>query len=145
MKFPNVDIPALMEIIGATPNPEIATEIMCGIYVEPSVGQHTRVNHSSKGVCVFISYSKWDNMVTFMYEDKITKGGYFPDGTKVTDVPFETMEEMTCSSSTENCVYLHIPTGKVRKLTAAMTFEDWMKLEYSPTKYETEMLALVSV
>ncbi|NBP00872.1 MAG: hypothetical protein EBU90_12200 [Proteobacteria bacterium] len=139
MKFPTVDINSLMEIISATPNPEIATEIMCGIYSEPTVGSHTRVMHKDRGLCIFISYDKWSNEITYSYEQQETKGAYFPKGTLKEEVTMENFNSLKVSSSGDS-VWYHIPTGNMLQHKGTMCFASWMELPYVPTEAEVRML-----
>jgi hypothetical protein len=131
LKFPTVDINNLMEIINATPNPELATEIMCGIYCEPNVGSHTRVQHKNKGVCTFKSYDKWTNSLVYLYEEEATKGAYFPKDTLKKDINMDNFESMKVSSGSDS-VWLVIPTGEFRTLSNSMSYQDWMELSYVP-------------
>jgi hypothetical protein len=136
MKFPSVDTNSLMEIINATPNPELATEIMCGIYTEPTVGSHTRVKHRDRGLCIFVSYHKWSNEITYAYEQEETKGAYFPKGTLKEDVNMENFNSLKVSSSSDS-VWHYIPTGNMLQHKGTMCFASWMELPYVFT--ETEM------
>jgi len=140
IKFPNANIDAIMEILAATPNMELATEILCGLYVEKSINAHVRVQHKDRGVLTFVSYNKWDNNISYSYVEILTQGAYFPKGTKKEDVTIETLESMKCSSSTPDCTYLYIPTGKTRDNQGSMLFEDWMSLPYVPSEVEVRML-----
>lgn len=131
MKFPTVDINSLMEIINATPNPELATEIMCGIYTEPTVGSHTRIQHKSKGVCCMKSYDKWTNSLVYLYEEECVKAAYFPKGTLKQEINMENFDSMKVSSSSDT-VWLSIPTGEFRTLSNSMSYQDWMEYPYAP-------------
>jgi hypothetical protein len=62
--FPKENIESIMEVIGATPNPEVATQILLGIYVEPVV-QESAIKGDN--ACVFKSYDKWSNTVNYTY------------------------------------------------------------------------------
>lgn len=139
MKFPSVDTNSLMEIISATPNPEVATEIMCGIYVEPNVGSHTRVQHKNYGVCTFVSYDKWNCYINYSYESEVTKGGYFPKETEKEDITMENFDKLKVSSSADS-VWLIIPTGKMMTNTGTMPFVSWMELPYVPTETEIKII-----
>lgn len=141
IKFPNANIDAIMEILAATPNMELATEILCGLYVEKSVKGHVRVQHKDRGVLTFVSYNKWDNNISYSYVETLSQGAYFPKGTKKEDVTIETLESMKCSSNTSDCVYLYIPTGKTAERKSTMLFEEWMALPYVPSESEVKMLA----
>lgn len=139
MKFPTVDINSLMEIISATPNPELATEIMCGIYCEPNIGSHNRVQHKNRGVCTFISYHKWTNTLVYSYQEEVTKGAYFPKNTEKKDINMDNFESMKVSSGSDS-VWLVIPTGEYRTQQSSTNFQDWMELPYVPTETEVRML-----
>lgn len=139
MKFPSVDTNSLMEIISATPNPEVATEIMCGIYVEPNVGSHTRVLHKNYGVCTFVSYDKWNCCINYTYQRETTEGGYFPKGTKEQDVTMENFDKLKVSSGGDS-VWLAIPTGKMITNKGTMPFAPWMELPYVPTEVEVRII-----
>lgn len=139
MKFPNVDTNSLIEIISATPNPEVATEIMCGIYVEPNVGSHTRVQHKNYGVCTFVSYDKWNCCINYSYKSEVTKGGYFPKGTNKEDITMENFNSLKVSSSADS-VWLSIPTGEMMTNTGTMPFVPWMELPYVPTEAELRII-----
>jgi hypothetical protein len=140
IKFPNADINAILEILAATPNMELATEILCGLYVEKSINGHVRVQHKDRGVLTFVSYNKWDNNISYSYVENLTQGAYFPKGTKKEDVTYESIDSMKCSSNNPDVVYLHIPTGKTRDNKGTMLFEDWMSLPYVPTEMEIKVM-----
>lgn len=125
--YPAINTESLLEIVGATPNPEIATEILCGLYVEPTI-IHKMVVSEREGVLTFMSFDKWNNRVNYSYLQKDTKTSYFPKGTKVSDVTMENFDSLKVSSSHEDAVYLNIPTGTVSKRTSYTSLEGWEKL-----------------
>jgi hypothetical protein len=127
LKFPGTNVEAIMDVISATPNPELATEILCGLY-EEKVVENTRVQHKNEGVLTFVSYDKWSDRIRYSYEEVQTKGGYFPKGTKKEDISLETFESMNCRSSTPDCEYIYIPTGVIANEKSYMSFESWAKL-----------------
>jgi len=125
--YPAINTESLLEIVGATPNPEIATEILCGLYVEPTI-VHKMVMSEREGVLTFMSFDKWNNHVNYSYLQKDTKSTYFPKGTKVSDVTMENFDSLKVSSSSVDAVYLNIPTGTVSKRTSYTSLEGWEKL-----------------
>ena len=125
--YPAINTESLLEIVGATPNPEIATEILCGLYVEPAI-EHKMVVSEREGVLTFMSFDKWNNRVNYSYLQKDTKTSYFPKGTKVSDVTMENFDNLKVSSSSVDAVYLNIPTGTVSKRTSYTSLEGWEKL-----------------
>ena len=125
--YPAINTESLLEIVGATPNPEIATEILCGLYVEPAI-EHKMVVSEREGILTFTSFDKWNNRVNYSYLQKDTKSTYFPKGTKVSDVTMENFDSLKVSSSSVDAVYLNIPTGTVSKRTSYTSLEGWEKL-----------------
>ena len=125
--YPAINTESLLEIVGATPNPEIATEILCGLYVEPAI-EHKMVVSEREGVLTFMSFDKWNNRVNYSYLQKDTKSTYFPKGTKESDVTMENYDSLKVSSSSVDAVYLNIPTGTVSKRTSYTSLEGWEKL-----------------
>jgi hypothetical protein len=73
-KVPGVDIDILNEIIQATPNPEIATEMLCGLYEEPVISP-IPVKPLSKMYYnpQFLKYDKLKERVYFTYQKSKTK------------------------------------------------------------------------
>lgn len=138
--YPSIDIQSLMEIVGNTPNPELATEMLCGLYTEPKI-EHKRVKSSgSEGVLTFISYDKWNDKVNYSYMAKETKGAYFPKGTKQEDVNMENFDKLKLSNSGNETTYLYIPTGKESKKESYISLESWLKLPYEPSEGEKKQL-----
>ena len=73
-KYPAVDVNALLEIIHKTPSPEIATEIICGLYQEPWVSpspcekfKATKFEVELKG------YNKWEDAVEYKFKSRKSK------------------------------------------------------------------------
>ena len=63
-KFHAEQIDAVMEVINGTPNPQVATEILLGIYEEPLFAdKHTISNRE----CKFEGFDKWTNQVSYSY------------------------------------------------------------------------------
>ena len=125
--YPAINTESLLEIVNATPNPEIATEMLCGLYVEPTI-VHKRVMSEREGILTFTSFDKWNNRVNYSYLQKDTKSTYFPKGTKVSDVTMENYDSLKVSSSSVDAVYLNIPTGTVSTRTSYTSLEGWEKL-----------------
>lgn len=136
-KIPSVNITLLLDVISATPNPELATEILCGLYTEIEF-PYSRVQSKSDGVYIFKSYDKWQDCVTYSYIHKETKGGNFPKGTKISDVTMETFDKMKVPSGSDT-VYLYIPTGKETERQSSMSSISWNELPYAPTEAEIRM------
>lgn len=63
-KFNAEQIPGLMEIISNTPNTELATEILLGLYEEPAVSEQSVLDGR---LCTLMNYNKWNNDVTYSF------------------------------------------------------------------------------
>lgn len=127
-KFSNVNVDAILEVINASPNPQIATEILCGLYEETKI-EHKLVKskNTSEGVLTFSNYDKWTDKVHYSYMSPETRGAYFPKGTKKEDVSIDKFESMKINSSND-AEYLHIPTGEMKKCTSYMSSDTWNNL-----------------
>jgi hypothetical protein len=127
-KYPTLNVISLMEIIGNTPNPEVATEILCGLYEEPVIDNKTVIN-SNGTIYEFQSFDKWKNNVHYSYLDKLTKGGYFPKGTDKNSITMENFDSLQCTREDNNSIYYYIPTGETALRTNSMYLEDWLRLK----------------
>jgi hypothetical protein len=59
----------IMEIIQNTPNPEVAVNILLGLYEEPIIPLESFVLHTDRTkVCIFDYYDKWQNQVYYKFE-----------------------------------------------------------------------------
>lgn len=125
VKFPEVPTALFMEVIEATPNPELATEILCGLYEQPSIQQGPVYSKDRTKRFRFGSYNKWKNQVSVFFMENVSKSSYFPKGTTESDVTMETFDSMKVSSNTPDCVYLYIPTGTQREATTTFELETW--------------------
>ena len=89
-KFPTLNIVNLLEVVGATPNPEVAVEILCGLYEEPKVEEFGK-DINSEVNRVFLSYDKFNDKVTYSYNKRASKTIYALKSREV-DPPFETKD-----------------------------------------------------
>lgn len=121
--FPTVDINNLLEIVSATPNPEVATEILCGLYQEPEIANKLVNSKGSEGILTFKSYDKWQDRVNYSYKAPETKGAYFKAGLKKEDITMENFESMKSSASDR--VWLEIPTGNFVERTSYVSLDRW--------------------
>lgn len=57
----------LLEVISATPNLEVATEILLGVYVEPTIEEKCKRVVDNETNIEFISFNKFTNEVSYYY------------------------------------------------------------------------------
>lgn len=122
-KFTGMNVPALLEIINATPNPSIATEILCGLYEEPVINP-TKVEKDGS-VKTFKSYDKWNDKVTYSYLRAETKSAYFPSNVNKEDINMENFNSLKAESSANNARWLSIPTGAEIADTSYCSLSNW--------------------
>lgn len=61
-----LSLSTILELIGNTSNPAVATQLIEGSYNEPVIP--SSIFHPEKDeVCHFVSFDKWSNKVTFSY------------------------------------------------------------------------------
>jgi len=111
--FPTVETNNLLEIVSATPNPELATEILCGLYQEPIFPVKVQENSGDKKVLTFCSYDKWTDKVYYSYIKEKTISGYFPKGTVVEDITLDNFKEKQEDwKSGTGQVHISVKTGE---------------------------------
>jgi len=120
--FPKENIDSIMEVIGATPNPDVATQILLGIYQAP--GMQTQADIG--GVkCHFIRYDKWTDAVTYWYMQQETKHIYISKDTDKTQITEENYETFKVSYDSENSVSYSVKLSTQRKVETTCGSEYW--------------------
>lgn len=82
------DIENIMEIITATPNPQVATEVLLGLYSEPEIENRNELMHnedSDKMDIMFTSYDKYTDEVSYQYYPIEKKFAWFKHGDDITE------------------------------------------------------------
>ena len=133
LTFPSVDVDALMEVIAATPNSRVATEILCNVYTEPNFVKD-KIGNSDGYLRTFVSYDKWSEEILYKYEEPETVYCYFPSTVKKEDITTENYEALSCSYNSNNDSYRHgVKTGKMKLCNSRLSIKDWdrMKDAYS--------------
>jgi hypothetical protein len=77
------DIENLMDIIAATHNPEVAAEVLLGIYTEPEIPNRIEIMHvekTNRTDVQFTMYDKYTNLVYYKYRDIETHSAWFRKG-----------------------------------------------------------------
>lgn len=95
-------IDRLVEIVEATPNPELALDMLAGEYATPTFPKTTT---SDKGVVrTFLSYNPWNDRISYSFEQQKKVQIYLKDGVNPEDVTPENYKEMQqqWSSTGEN-------------------------------------------
>ena len=126
LTFPTVNVDSLMEIIVATPNATVATEILCGIYVEPVFIQDKL---SPNGVArTFMSYDKWNEQVQYSYLQEEVKYEYFPKSIDKDTITAENYKSLACGYN-DDAVRHGVKTGVIETRTDWCSVKDWNRLK----------------
>ena len=118
-KFPQETISSLMEVINATSNPTIATETLLGIYTEPTI---SKVKTANDKLYYFSSYDKWNDRVSYYYNDNATKHIYVSKDTDTDLINEDNYKDFEVKYSS-NC------KGFSVKLSTMKRYEDYESLE----------------
>lgn len=137
LTFPTVNVDSLMEIIVATPNSRVATEILCGVYIEPVF---IKDKLSSNGVArTFMSYDKWIEQVQYSYLQEEIKYEYFPHTVDKETINAENYKSLACGYNDE--AYRHsVKTGVMETRTDWCSIKDWDRLKDNKFELSAEEL-----
>lgn len=137
--FPTVDIDSLNEIVSATPNPELATEILCGLYEPPVLPKKVKENSGENPkTMTFKSYDKWRDSVDYTYIREKTIDGYFPKGTDRSTITLENIKELRQDwRSGQEMMNIVLKTGETVVDNSYCSLSTW--LNYSVVKEENEL------
>lgn len=114
-----------MEVIEATPNQSLATEILCGLYEEATPSELSVPSRHNERICTFVKYDKWKDIVSYTYTEEETNGGYFLRSTPRESITMDNFDELTVSHNTPDNTYYHIKTGKMRPSKGTSTLSEW--------------------
>jgi hypothetical protein len=120
--FPKENIKSIMEVISATPNPDIATQILLGIYEEPVI-QSSAVYDDRD--CYFISYNKWDDQVQYSYMIKDSKHIYVKKGTDTSLINENNYEEFSVSYHSDNAIGYRVALSTLVEVKSHMYSNTW--------------------
>jgi hypothetical protein len=112
-----------MEVINATPNPLMATEILLGTYEQPEIPETTVYKDTLRTVK---SVDYWLDQVKYTYEVAETKGFYIHEDTDKDQVTIENYEEFMIDRTQNNAIWISIPTGKISISSSYCSIDSWL-------------------
>ncbi len=128
LTFPTVNVDSLMEIIVATPNTRVATEILCGIYVEPVFIQDKLTSEGTART--FMSYDKWTEQIQYKYLQEQTVYCYFPETVDKNTITRDNYKSLSCEYTVKIDTYRYgVKTGVMETRTDWCSVKDWNKLK----------------
>jgi len=127
VSFPDVDINALLEIVNATPNPIIATEILCGLYEAPQLPLNVQETNGDKRILTRKSFDKWNDKIEYSYVKEKTISGYFPKGTIKEDITLENFKEREEDwKSNVGQMHISLKTGETTTEKSYCSTSSWL-------------------
>lgn len=126
-KFGTESVDKFMEVVGATPNPEMATEILLGIYEEPKL-ESVVVYNRAKGQDQFrtlISVDFWRDEVCYQYNSERIKYIYIHKDADRSLITPENYLDYVLEYTDDNAVGYHLPTGEIETKTSTCSISDW--------------------
>jgi len=123
-KFGADAVTNLMEVIGATCNPEMATEILLGIYVKPII-PHTVISKSGIAKTV-VSIDYWNTTVTCCYEEAVMMHLYVDQDLDTSILTLDNYMEYEKQYSDNNRKSFRMPTGEMRSIQDNCSFNEWL-------------------
>jgi hypothetical protein len=121
-KFPQETISSLIEIVNATVNPTVAMETLLGIYTEPTISQ---VKTDTDKLLFFISYNKWDDRVSYYYNDYDSKHIYVSKDTDSNLINEDNYKDFEVKYSSNNCYGFRVKLSTMKRYEGYEYLESW--------------------
>jgi hypothetical protein len=129
-KFPNLESTAVLEIAEKTGNPELAIELLCGLYTPPEVASFAMLNNVQ---CTAKRYDKWEDKVYYEYLKEKVVNIYIPKGMNHALITPETYEEYRVKWSNDGSVEnIDVKTGLLELTESYCNLEKWNKSKNIP-------------
>jgi hypothetical protein len=113
-------------VITATPNPEMAAEILLGVYVKPEI-PNTIVENNVKKTVVSVNY--WKATVTYSYEEEVIKHLYVEDSLDTSVITLENWKQFDNAYGKSNIKSFYLPTGEIKTKQSHTSIGDWLSRE----------------
>ena len=110
-KFGAEAVTNLMEVIGATPNPEMAAEILLGIYVHPAIPHQVLNGQGLEKTAVHIDY--WNSDVTYTYDEEVRKHMYIDKDADTSLITMDNYIEYERVYGSDNIKSFYLPSGEI--------------------------------
>ena len=123
-KFGTESVDKIMEVIGATQNPEMATEILLGIYEQPKIPNAVVNAQGLVKTAVHIDY--WGHKVTYSYEEETRKHMYVDKDADTSLITLDNYQEYERDYGSDNITSFYFATGKMTSRQSSCDFGDWL-------------------
>jgi len=126
-KFGADAVQSIIEIVNATPNPIMATEILLNVYTPIVLLPQIT---SGKQVRTLVSSDEWTNSVTYTYEEEVVKSLYLANDCDTSLVTIDNYKEFEVGyNSNGNYKYFHLPTGEIKTRQNSCGIDEWLSYE----------------
>lgn len=126
LSYPTDKLTALQEVISATPNAQMATEILLGVYEKPNVPSKVKTKEGQ--IRVLKSVDFWINRVYFTFLKGKRIGAYYPKGTDEKTLNDNNWQSLKCSSG-DNTIYLYFTSTEMEEKEDYCDLDVWLSYE----------------
>jgi hypothetical protein len=126
-RFSTDDVTSLMDVVTATPNPEMATEILLGVYVKPDLPNVVVTDQGLEKTVVSVDY--WTNYVTYSYQEEVRKQFYIDKDTDTSLITLDNYKDYERRYDDDNIRSFYLPTGEIKTRKSNCSFGDWLSHE----------------
>ena len=127
----------ILDVVSATPNPELATEIILGLYEEPEFYKSAIKLKLSSGdpiEAVFDKYDKWEDRVHYTYMKQKIKNICINKDTDVSVITAENYKEFVDNGAIEY-KYHNVVFDEMEKCEARCSLDTWLRSQNNPDNY----------
>lgn len=122
-RFKKTDIPAILEIAGATPNPEMALNILMGLYKEPVLPKKI-IYDGIERTAVRIDH--WHNEVWYEYQKEKTKHIYVLKDVDESLITLDNYKEYDVNWEPGKTKGVTLNTGEFETAKSTMSIDQWL-------------------
>jgi hypothetical protein len=123
-KFGAEAVTNLMEVIGATPNPQMATEILLDIYVKPEIPNKVVNAQGMEKTAVYVDY--WQGTISYSYDEEVTRHLYVDKDTDTSVITVDNYNEYKRDYEVPNTKSFYLSTGEIKNKQGNCDFADWL-------------------
>ena len=127
-KLANISVDALLDVINATPNPEIAAEVLLGIYPPLKIAPFKLSIRNSNYHCRYLSYDKYTDRLVFTsqrhkkVDAMVSKNIESP---KEVDIICRYSEKSKFTEPKEGWKNVYIPISELEEYTDSCSLAVW--------------------
>ena len=119
--FPKENIDNILEVISATPSPDVATAILLGIYEEPGLYPDAVINDKN---CTLVSYNKWNDQVRYSHLVNDTRHIYIAKDTDTKLITEDNYEDYLVKYN-DNCTGFNVKLKAMKTVTSDCSSTTW--------------------